>query len=93
MFTSEERFKVILVGKGSFLLHCEPHENRTPSFLAAALEARIESGSYKEFIKMIQNKGKGESIRSEQHTMRKELHPTVTPLEVRMQLEMALCSG
>ena len=31
----------------------------TPSFLAAALEASIGSGSYKEFIKMIQNKGKG----------------------------------
>ena len=65
----------------------------TPSFLAAALEASIGSGSYKEFIKMIQNKGKGELMRSEQHTMRTELHPTVTPLEVRMQLEMALCSG
>ena len=54
---------------------------------------KLKPKEKKKRLKMIQNKGKGESIRSEQHTMRKELHPTVTPLEVRMQLEMALCSG
>ena len=51
------------ISQSLFYQAVSPMRTGTPSFLAAALEASIGSGSYKEFIKMIQNKGKGELIR------------------------------
>lgn len=49
--------------KGSFLLHCEPRECWDPVFPGCCHSPSVESGSYKGFIKMFWNTGKGALIK------------------------------